>query len=81
MKEQFDLLSFGEVLMRLSPEGNHRLEQEGLLKRYIGGAELNVAAGALISFDVNFRTTLWSGEEARDCILELLPLVDIFFCS
>jgi len=39
------------------------------------------AGGALVSFDVNFRANLWSGEEARVCIEELLPYVDIFFCS
>ena len=39
------------------------------------------AAGALISFDVNYRMNLWSGQEARACIKEILPLVDIFFCS
>ncbi len=38
-------------------------------------------AGALISFDVNYRANLWSGEEAKKCIEEILPLVDIFFCS
>ncbi len=38
-------------------------------------------AGALISFDVNYRRNLWSGEEARNCIAEILPYVDIFFCS
>lgn len=37
--------------------------------------------GALISFDVNFRGNLWSGEEACKCIEGILPLVDIFFCS
>ena len=37
--------------------------------------------GTLISFDVNFRSNLWSGEEARACICEILPYVDIFFCS
>lgn len=37
--------------------------------------------GALISFDVNFRGNLWSGPEAKECIEELLPYVDIFFCS
>lgn len=37
--------------------------------------------GALISFDVNFRLNLWSGEEARKCIEGILPYVDIFFCS
>lgn len=38
-------------------------------------------AGALISFDVNFRGNLWTGDEARECIEQILPLVDIFFCS
>ena len=38
-------------------------------------------AGALISFDVNFRGNLWSGAEAKACIEEILPIVDIFFCS
>lgn len=37
--------------------------------------------GALISFDVNFRGNLWSGQEARACIEQILPYVDIFFCS
>lgn len=37
--------------------------------------------GTLISFDVNFRSNLWSGDEARECIEEILPFVDIFFCS
>lgn len=38
-------------------------------------------AGALISFDVNFRANLWSGPEAKACIEQILPYVDIFFCS
>ena len=37
--------------------------------------------GAWISFDVNFRGNLWTGDEARKCIEEILPYVDIFFCS
>lgn len=39
------------------------------------------AHGALISFDVNFRGNLWTGAEAKACIEELLPMVDIFFCG
>ncbi|HWT26343.1 MAG TPA: sugar kinase [Mobilitalea sp.] len=35
----------------------------------------------LISFDVNYRANLWTGEEARKCIEQILPYVDIFFCS
>lgn len=37
--------------------------------------------GTLISFDVNYRANLWTGEEARACIEQILPYVDIFFCS
>ena len=37
--------------------------------------------GAIISFDVNFRGNLWTGEEAKACIEKILPYVDIFFCS
>lgn len=37
--------------------------------------------GTLISFDVNFRGNLWSGDEARECIEQILPYVDVFFCS
>lgn len=39
------------------------------------------ANGTLISFDVNYRANLWSGAEAKQCIEEILPYVDIFFCS
>lgn len=38
-------------------------------------------AGAVISFDVNFRGNLWTGPEAKACIESILPYVDIFFCS
>lgn len=37
--------------------------------------------GTLISFDVNYRANLWTGKEARTCIEQILPYVDIFFCS
>lgn len=37
--------------------------------------------GAVISFDVNFRGNLWNGDEARNCIAQILPYVDVFFCS
>jgi fructokinase len=35
------------------------------------------AAGALISFDVNYRPDLWSRDEARDRVLATLPHVDL----
>lgn len=37
--------------------------------------------GAHISFDVNYRGNLWTGENAKKCIENILPYVDIFFCS
>lgn len=37
--------------------------------------------GTIISFDVNFRANLWTGDEAEACIRTILPYVDIFFCS
>lgn len=40
------------------------------------------AAGAMISFDVNYRANLWKNEaEARACMETVLPYVDVFFCS
>lgn len=38
-------------------------------------------AGALISFDVNFRANLWDGPTAKKYIEQILPYVDVFFCS
>lgn len=39
------------------------------------------AGGACISFDVNYRANLWGEAEAKACIEQLLPLVDILFIS
>lgn len=39
------------------------------------------STGTLISFDVNFRANLWDGPEAKAAIEEILPYVDVFFCS
>lgn len=39
------------------------------------------AAGAYISFDVNYRATLWSEEEARRVVEAVLPYVDFLFVS
>lgn len=38
-------------------------------------------AGAVISFDVNFRANLWSEEEAKLYIERILPYIDILFIS
>ncbi len=35
--------------------------------------------GITVSFDCNFRSALWNWQEARDCITEYLPYVDVLF--
>ncbi|MGL6065393.1 MAG: sugar kinase [Fusobacteriaceae bacterium] len=37
--------------------------------------------GTLVSFDVNFRSAIWSEEEAKRTIEKILPYVDILFIS
>ena len=128
MDRKYDVITLGEILLRLSTPINGRLAQGDTLMRHLGGAELNIASinkidisdvpktmfyntrlfhtsgitlglggkaqdfaiqcikefkanGTLISFDVNYRANLWSGEDARKCIEAILPYVDIFFCS
>lgn len=39
------------------------------------------ATGKSVSFDVNFRGRLWSPDEARACLDDLLPGVDILLCG
>jgi 2-dehydro-3-deoxygluconokinase len=41
----FDVLTFGEAMIRLSPPNFQRLEQAGSLDLQVGGAELNTAIG------------------------------------
>lgn len=35
--------------------------------------------GLTVSFDCNYRSALWGWQEARDCITEYLPYVDVLF--
>ncbi len=42
---EFDMMGFGEVLLRLTPSGRGRILGAEHFEREIGGAELNVAAG------------------------------------
>lgn len=45
-KREFDLITFGEAMVRLSPPGSHRLEQANLFDVKVGGGELNVAVAS-----------------------------------
>ena len=40
MEKKFDMLALGEVLLRLSPEGNERLTQGTRFEKQLGGAEI-----------------------------------------
>lgn len=54
---------------------------EEIRKNTIEIMRLFKEAGAIISFDVNYRAALWGEAEARETILGVLPLVDILFIS
>ncbi len=59
---------FGSISLIQEPSRSATMEALAIARR----------AGALISFDVNYRPGLWSGpEQARACILECLPHVDL----
>jgi len=44
--ERYDLVTFGEMMIRLSSPSFRRLEQTNLLEVNVGGSELNVAVAA-----------------------------------
>ena len=46
MTKPYDLLTLGEILLRLSPSPEERLSSGDFFRKSVGGAELNVAAGA-----------------------------------
>ena len=46
MKKEFDLLSMGEIMLRLSPPDNERITRGSTFSKQAGGADLNSATGA-----------------------------------
>ncbi len=46
MRKDFDLLSLGEIMLRLSPPDNERITRGDTLSKQAGGAELNAITGA-----------------------------------
>jgi sugar/nucleoside kinase (ribokinase family) len=57
--------------------GSISLIQEPSRGATLRAVEIARRAGALISFDVNYRPALWSRSQARARVLETLPLVDL----
>ena len=45
-KADFDLISFGEVMLRLSPPNKEKISQSEVFEKNCGGSEFNVASGA-----------------------------------
>ena len=45
-KADFDLISFGEVMLRLSPPDKEKISQSEVFEKNCGGSEFNVASGA-----------------------------------
>ena len=68
--EGFDWLHLSGITPALSPSC-----ADFILKLMEAGREL----GLTISFDGNFRSLLWSWEEARDFCTKCLPYVDVLF--
>ena len=62
-EKSFDLLSLGEVLLRLSPPDNERLVKGDMLRKQVGGAELNVVSGVSL---LGLRTGIISKLPAND---------------
>jgi fructokinase len=57
--------------------GSISLIQEPSRSATLRAVEIARRAGALISFDVNYRPDLWTRSAARACVLDALPLVDL----
>jgi len=60
-------LHFGSLSLIQEPSRSATLEAVRIARE----------AGALISFDVNYRSDLWSREEARDRVMATIPYVDL----
>lgn len=45
MDKQFDLITMGEIMLRLSPPVNGRIMKGDVFEKHTGGAEINVASG------------------------------------
>lgn len=63
MKKSFDLVSMGEVMLRLSPPSGERLVRGDQFEKRAGGAELNVASGVSL---LGLRTGIISKLPAND---------------
>ena len=69
------VITFGEVMLRLSPNGSLRFMQEPSFRAYFGGSEANTAAAlSQMGVDTSFVTKLPDNDIARCCLKELSSL-------
>lgn len=54
---------------------------EGCRESWLRSARVAGKAGCKVAVDVNYRGKLWSFAEARACLEEAFPLVDVLFCG
>ena len=47
-EKNFDLLTFGEIMLRLSPPNYERMTRGDIFDKRAGGSELNVASGVAL---------------------------------
>ena len=72
MYEKTKVFHVSSITMALSPTLKDTTFE--LIKRF-------KAAGAYISFDVNYRAALWSEEDAKKVVESVFPYVDLLFVS
>jgi Sugar kinases, ribokinase family len=69
------VVTFGEVMLRLSPPGHLRLLQTVSLDMTFGGAEVNVAVSlAMLGMDAAFVTRLPKNDVAQACVNQIRGL-------
>ncbi len=62
-KNNFDLVAFGEIMLRLSPPRHERITRGDIFEKRAGGSELNVASGVSL---LGLRTGIISRLPAND---------------
>lgn len=66
------IVTFGEIMLRLSPEGRQKFLQNGSFRTFFGGSEANTAiALKSLGADASFVTKLPQNDIAESCVREL----------
>lgn len=72
LRESYDVLAFGEALLRLQPDGDHRIEEAPSFAAYPGGSELNTCyALANLGVDTAWFSVLPEGPLGRRILRHL----------